>query len=104
MAVLAGQYAQWERHIGLKVLPPRRPSYDYYYLTPDGTRWYWITVNGCTVWDSSDHFPLYASLEEYRALAHKRHGYGPGPENDATIARYEARMADIWAKYPELKP
>src|SRR5262249_49442729 len=100
---LGAKYAQWERHIWISKLKPRqRKSREIWLLYPDGGAWYWVTLNGKTVWDSRTVFPVWASVEEDRANSQRRHGYGPGPENDAAVARYDAQLVELFKTHPDM--
>jgi hypothetical protein len=90
--------AQYERTISVSYLPPRKRRAEHYGLSPDGGAWYQVREGGQTLWDSREVFPCYATLEE--AMRHRdRHGYGPGPENDAAVARVDAGLAALEEYY-----
>jgi hypothetical protein len=93
---LGGKHAQWERHISVLSLAPRKRTKECSYLTPDGGAWYTVTDDcGNVLWDSRTVFPCYASLEECRQQHPRRHSYGPGAENDAAVARCNAVVDDL---------
>jgi hypothetical protein len=98
---LAGPHAQWERRLWIAFLEPRKRKNNISYtLSPDGCRWYTVERDGVVEYDTRGVFPAYHSLEEYRAVRDQRHGYGPGPENDAAVARRDAELAQLTARFP----
>jgi hypothetical protein len=102
---LSGRHGQYERHIYINFIEPRRrkKSPYCYVLSPDGCCWYTVERDGVVEFDSRGVFPVYSSVEEYQRLRDQRHGYGPGPENDAAVARYDAQLAELYAQRPDLK-
>lgn len=94
---LGERYGQYDHHLSVYFIRPRKRKKEGYTLSPDGLAWYTIQVAGATVWDSRQvpGFQVYADLEEARALTPGRHGLGPGPENDAAVARWDAAVAAL---------
>jgi hypothetical protein len=90
-------HRQFERQITISYLGPRKRRREGYALSPDGLAWYTLSRDGRVDWDSRQvpGFQIYATLEEARAQARVRHNYGPGPENDDAIARWEKMVADL---------
>lgn len=64
---LGGVNAQYDRHMNIVSLRPRKKKKECYQLSPDGLAWFWIVVKGKKVWDSRDTFPVFATNEEARS-------------------------------------
>src|SRR5689334_12240812 len=70
---LQGPYAQYDRHIVISALRPRKRKADYYHLYPDGLQRYVVAIANRVVFNSGEIFPTFVSLEAARFHKDKIH-------------------------------